>query len=119
MVEETLKTLLRTVCSRTYPIVLPQDPTYPNVVYQKITGGRGQAMDGPSGLASPLFQISIYASTFSEAKELAEDVRQLLDGYSGDDIQVAFVENDYDTHDELAEGYYRATMDVRIYCTEE
>lgn len=120
MVEETLKTLLRTLCVRTYPVVIPEDPTFPVMTYQRITGNREKAMDGPPGLANPLFQISIWAETFTEAKELAEDVRQLLDGYSGDDINGAFIENDYDTHEESpGEGLFRATLDTRIYCTEE
>jgi len=99
---------------------MPEDTAFPAVEYQRITGNRDKAMDGPPGLANPLFQISIYAETYSEAKELAEDVRQLLDGYSGDDIQAAFIENDYDTHEESpGEGLYRATLDTRIHCTEE
>lgn len=66
-----------------YPLVMSADVVLPAIVYQQISGQRDQVMAGPSGLASPRFQITCWADTYKKADELADAVRQTLDGYSG------------------------------------
>lgn len=66
-----------------YPLVLSPDAVLPALVYQQIAGPRDHVTAGPSGLASPRFQITCWAATYGKADELADAVRQTLDGYSG------------------------------------
>ena len=66
-----------------YPSILPADAELPALVYQKISGPRDHVTAGPSGLASPRFQITCWAKTYKKVVELAEAVRQTLDGYAG------------------------------------
>ena len=40
-------------------------------------------MDGPIGMVNASYQINSYAETYAAARELAEEVRKAMDGYSG------------------------------------
>jgi len=66
-----------------YPNVLEPAAELPALVYQQISGARDHVMAGPSGLASPRFQLTCWAETYAKADELADAVRQTLDGYAG------------------------------------
>jgi hypothetical protein len=69
--------------TRIYPLVVPQDATLPALAYQRISGPRDHAHDGPTGLARARVQLTYVASTYAAAKELAEAARAALDGFSG------------------------------------
>lgn len=53
------------VGTRIYPDKLPQNPTYPAIVYQRISTPRAQAISGTVASAAPRFQFSIYAKDAS------------------------------------------------------
>jgi len=69
--------------SRMSPLFLPADTELPALVYQQVGGPRDHVTAGPSGLAEPRFQITCWAATYKKADELADAVRQTLDGFSG------------------------------------
>lgn len=69
--------------SRVYPSRVPENPTYPTVTYQRFVTERIYSHGGPSGLAYPRFQIDSYADTYAVAKQSANAIRTLLDGYKG------------------------------------
>ena len=71
------------VSTRIYPMRLPPAVTLPAVTYQRVSGVRVQSLGGPTGLASPRFQISVWASTYSAAKAVATQIRYALDGFQG------------------------------------
>ena len=71
------------ITDRCYPVTIPQDPTFPLILYTKITGVRDHVLSGPSGHAHPRFQIEAWAETYAEVKALADAIRDALDGYSG------------------------------------
>ena len=90
----TLETALRTytlagvgvsalVGTRMYPRKLPQGPTFPAIVYQRIDTRRGHDLAGPDGLPRPRIQITCWATSPAGASELAAAVRLRLDGYRG------------------------------------
>jgi len=77
---------------RVFPAPAPQDTAWPFVTWQRISGLRDQTLDGPSGMALPVFQIDIWcdsreqlqgASSYMPARAIADAVRRLLDGYTG------------------------------------
>ncbi len=68
---------------RMYPRKLPQNPTLPALVYQRIDTRRQHDLDGPDGLPRPRVQVAAWASSVAAAWELANAVRVRLDGYRG------------------------------------
>lgn len=125
MIEEALYTYLiahaglsALVGDRVYPLVAPQDATYPLVVYQRISGIRIHSHSGPSGLASPRFQFSAWGESFSDAKNVAEQVRLALDGYAGTmgslAVGACLIATELDQY-EPDTGLYRTILDFFIW----
>lgn len=79
----TTLAITQLVGSRIYPNVIPQTSTYPAIRYQRISGPRVHSLTGPSGLASPRFQIDAVAQSYLEAGAVADAVRVALDGFRG------------------------------------
>ena len=105
--------------SRMYPLKMPQSPTMPLLVYQRISGPREHDADGAAGIANPRIQIDAWAATYTGAKDLATKVRKRIDGYSGDvgspavDVVFSHLLSDRDFYDSETE-YYRVSMDFEI-----
>ena len=102
-----------------YPIRLPQDVTLPAMMYRRISGQRIRSIQGPTGLAHPLIELSVYSKSYLEAKELAAEVRVLLDGFrgvigSGSLVENIIIENDQDTFDDDT-GIYRIILDAIVW----
>jgi hypothetical protein len=64
-----------------FPDELPQNPPYPAVVYQMISGPRGYNMDGRVGTTRFRFQVDCYAETASGAKALRDACLADLSGF--------------------------------------
>lgn len=105
------------VAARMYPILLPQEPSYPAIVYSLASSTRLHALDGPPGRASHRVQIDCYAETYKEAHQLAAAVRQRLDGYAGlmGSTEVGYVslDNEQDLYDDDAR-VHRVLQDFLI-----
>lgn len=125
MIQQALFTILSAhpglsalVGSRIYPLILPQNPAYPALTYQRVSGPREQSHDGPSGLARPRFQVSCWHPDFDQAKAAAEQVRLALAGYRGIvgglEIEGIQVENELDLYDPDAK-VYRVILDFVIW----
>ena len=71
---------VKAVTTRCYYNYIPQSPTYPLIVIQRVTGSRVHHLSGPSGAVRPRFQIEAWAETYSAAKGLANLIRKALDG---------------------------------------
>lgn len=65
---------------RVYPLVMPQDATRPNVVYQVIAATRQNTIAdaGGTGVERVLFQITAWADTHLAAENVMEQVRLAL-----------------------------------------
>lgn len=71
------------VSTRIYPDVCPQEPTLPYVVFQKIHDQPGYVMGGETGISDAVFQFDAVSTSSLEAKNVAEQLRQALSGFSG------------------------------------
>jgi len=68
--------------SRVYPI-LPQEVTFPAILYARITATRQHSLDANVGVTEATVQVDCMAESYSEAKTLADEVRVILHGYRG------------------------------------
>jgi len=76
-------TVAAAVGTRMYSRKPPQTPGVPYIVYQRIDTRRLHDMDGPDGLPRPRVQIACWAANSTGAADLADAVRERLDGYRG------------------------------------
>ena len=123
-IEEAIRDILVTdngvkaITTRVYPGYVPQDPTYPLIVYMKVTGERDHHVQGPSGFAHPRFQVEAWAETYAAAKALANAIRAKLDGYTGTTgtvkIRSTLIESEQDIY-ESALPCHRISMDFIVW----
>lgn len=83
--ESTLVELLKAnagvaavVTDRVWPNARPQGKPYPSITVTRISGGPEYADDGEAGLMISRVQISSWALTYSDAKELAQLISSAL-----------------------------------------
>lgn len=83
MIEQDLfDTLKPLVANRVYPLVMPQNPTYPAIVYNRISSAAQNVLEGGSTIDQVRIQVDTYATTYSAAKSLARLVRLAMEGAS-------------------------------------
>ena len=114
----TLITGLDTILgNRLYPSRLPQEPDMPSATYRMITNLEYMTHGGPTGLFKSRFQFDIYGSSFIEAKQAAEAVRQGINGFRGtvDTIKISSIHfsNEFHEFGEATE-IYRVTVDYSV-----
>ena len=124
MIETAIHSILindstvKDITTRCYPVTIPQSPTYPLILYTKITGMRDHHLQGPNGRAHPRFQIEAWSKTYTEAKTLADAIREALDGYSGTaagtKIGSCLIESEQDIYESEIE-VYRVIQDYFIW----
>lgn len=79
MIEETFKSTLGSLFTNgLWPNVAKDSPTAPYGVYSVVTATPEWSLGGYAGLTTSLFQLDIYASSYSAAKTLAASVRSAL-----------------------------------------
>lgn len=71
------------VGTRIYLDTAPQGVTSPYLIYQEVDSQTEHHMTGASALRGATYQFDCYASGSLQVKQLADSVRQSLDGYRG------------------------------------
>ena len=71
------------VGTRMYPRKLPQTPTLPALVFQRVDTRRLHGLDGADGLPRVRLQITAWATLPLGAATVAQAVRSRLDGETG------------------------------------
>jgi len=121
-IEEAIVTTLKAdsevkgITTRVYPNSMPQSPTYPLIVYQKVSGYRPHHLGGVSGVARPRFQIEAWAATYTAAKSLAKAIREALDGTrytSGTVTFYSLIQGEFDNYEPNTETH-RIIQDYTI-----
>jgi hypothetical protein len=79
-IHELIKTLADT---NVFYMKAPKDAPSKYIIMQNITGDRDRHINGPSGMAQDYFQIDAYAEKYYDAKALAAEIEETLDGYKG------------------------------------
>jgi len=109
------------VSSRIHPVIVPQEGILPAVTYHKVSGQRVHTFQADPGVAQPRFRISSWASGYSEAKDVADQIRNALQDFSGvmggtGGVPVPSVrlENERDKY-ECETGRYHVDVDFTIF----
>lgn len=106
---------LPALASRIYPRVMPQNPTLPLLVYNRISAPRVYSQSGDSGLVNSRYQFDVWAQNPDDVESLSDALITLLSGYTGamgtENVQASFVENDADGYD-AETGLFRRSVDV-------
>ncbi len=101
------------ISMRVYPLVLPESCTKPAVVMQRISpGGDFNTLDGVSDTERPRFQFSCYAHDYSDAKDVAFQLKAALKESA---LKVSCY-GDVDMFDN-DQKLYRITVDFHIWAT--
>lgn len=106
---------------RVYPVKLPQSPALPATVYRRLESGLVRLIDGTySTFRKPLFEITTWAATYSEAKTIADETRRvtaLLAGTVREEIRVQRVlmeDEEQDDYDDETRNY-SVTQTLKIH----
>ncbi len=108
---------------RIYPRVAPQGAEAPYCVRSRVSSPGYHHLGGPSGIASPRYQFSIYARSSEEAETCASVIRAALDGWRGDigSERVLWVslEDERDMYEDRGDGsqdgLFRTDLDFVIW----
>ena len=88
------------VGSRIYPVLAPASASLPFVTWLRSGIEREQTLGNPMGVPRVTVEFSIFGTTYNQARELADAMRLVLDGYGGtaDNTQVrqTALENEVD-----------------------
>ena len=71
------------VGTRIYPNTLPNQSTYPAVIYSQVTEEFDPSKDGPVPTGVFQYQLDIYADTYPTAQNISNAVKSVLDWYTG------------------------------------
>jgi hypothetical protein len=86
--------------SRVYPLVAPAAASMPFVTWRRMGIQRTQTLGSPLGTPKLTLEFSIYGSTYDQAREVADAMRLVLDGYGGTanntEVKQASLENESD-----------------------
>ena len=98
MIEEEIKSALATVLNNVYPVVLPRTPDYPAATYHRrdyseTNDNWGTLMLSTAEGALSIFQVVVYAETYTQAAQLLRNVKLALETVPGlllDSVQDGF-----------------------------
>lgn len=71
------------VGTRIYPVLAPATAALPFVTWRRAGIQREQALTAPVGVPRVTLEYSIYGTTYRQAREVADEMRAILDGYGG------------------------------------
>lgn len=107
--------------ARIYPNKLDQGTAFPAITIQMISDLRESTLRGPSGLPGTLIQVDSWAQTYTEAKDLARQVRLALDGkqwtLAGETVQSCKLVDRTEFH-EPDTKLHRESQDYRLWWNE-
>lgn len=100
------------IATRVYPVLLPQNPTYPAATYAFISGVPASAMGADVGFTRKRARVTVWSKTYLEMTGVADQVRLCLERWRGTVngvvIQDTYVENaSLDLYDDVSRVYYR------------
>lgn len=68
---------------RIYAVMAPASATYPFATYRRDSIERQQTLGNPMGVPRVSIELQVYGGTYEQARQAADAVRAVLDGYGG------------------------------------
>lgn len=68
---------------RIWPVIAPQSASLPFATWRRTGVQRSQTLSGPMGMATVVLAVDVFAMTYEEAREIADRIRSVLDGWGG------------------------------------
>ena len=110
---EAYSALTTLVSTRIYPMRLPQNPTWPNVVYSRSsTDFHNTVSTNAAGQANARFQIDCRADDYAEARDVASKAIAAMTGATTFD---ALIISDSDFPYEPDTEIYRVVLDFSVW----
>ena len=69
--------------TRVYPVIAPSSASLPFVTWRRVSVRRQQTLSAPMGMPVTTIEYSIFGITYEQAREVADAMRAVLDGYGG------------------------------------
>lgn len=69
--------------TRVYPVIAPATADLPFVTWRRTGVRRQQTLAAPMGMPVTTLEYSIFGATYEQAREVADAMRLVLDGYGG------------------------------------
>lgn len=111
MIEKTLFGILSEMTTPSFPLIVPQDQKPPAIDYFRLATVPTNTIDGiDRKVDNGIFQIDIWASTYFEAKEIAEDVIDKIKLSFGAGAVLKEHRDDY----EIAPGLYHVILQFSL-----
>lgn len=112
------ETLAAIVGTRIYPGARPQGSALPALGTARLSGAHAHYITGGAGRGDPRFMLDCMAETYAEADGLAEAVRNVMQGFSGEmgDITITSctLEDDSDQVDTPEDGSDRVIYHIPL-----
>lgn len=102
------------VGTRIYPVIAPQNVTFPFILYTRIAGGQINLLSGYSQLENPRIQIDAFSTGYSQTKTLADNIHTVMNS-STTFKSVLITEGDLFGDDLSEQGAYRVSMDFSCF----
>lgn len=69
--------------TKVYPVIAPASATLPFATWRRVAVRRQQTLAAPMGMPVTSIEYSIFGSTYEQARDVADAMRAVLDGYGG------------------------------------
>lgn len=109
------------VGTRIYPVVAPESPAYPLVIFDLIAPNKPKTSGGTSGNhIEALYQVSCWADTYASARAVAAQIVAALEDYAGTSdsttIQMCYYESEREDFEPTTKKY-SIPIDFTIWYT--
>lgn len=106
------------VGDRIFPQIRPQRSGLPAVVFSIPSIERDHDLDGPTGLATAYLEMVAYAEDFTECDRLAQVLRDLFDGFTGQlgavEVTETLSDSEVDDWDTTVDGADDGTYSIQV-----
>jgi hypothetical protein len=110
------------VGSRIYPILAPQTAALPLIIWRRSGISREHTLAGPMGVSTVSVEMQLLATTYEQARDVADRCRLVLDGYgatlNNTEVKHVSLEQESDDFVQLAGGdlppVYQVTQTYQI-----
>jgi hypothetical protein len=107
------------VGSRVYPVLLPQNVTYPAITYDLVVDPRALDHSGRTNTTRASYQITSWSPSYATAKIVARAVRESLEDFSGAmdtaSVSTIFADGGRDLYDDDVKIHHHAADYTILY----